>query len=160
MGGSKKKSEGPGRMVRENRKAFHLYEILDRYEAGVCLVGTEVKSIRAGNFSIDQAYVKLRGGELYLVGMNVTPYDHASAFLNHEPTRPRKLLLHRSEIRRIASKINERGLTVVPLKLYFNDRGLLKVTVGLARGKVEYDKRREIRKRESDRQLRRFRKRL
>lgn len=146
------------RLVRENKKAFHNYEILDRFEAGVSLMGTEVKSIREGHVSVEQAYVKLRGAELFVVGMNVTPYGHAAMTLNHEPTRPRKLLLHRQEIRRIASRIKERGFTVVPLKLYFNERGLLKIEIAFARGKAKYDKRESIKKREVERQLKRFKK--
>jgi SsrA-binding protein len=146
------------KLVRENKKAFHTYEILDRFEAGISLVGTEVKSIREGHVSVDQAYVKLRGPELFVIGMNVMPYTHAGMALNHDPIRPRKLLLHKQEIRKIASRIKERGFTVVPLKMYFNERGLLKVEIALARGKTKYDKREAIKKRESDRQLKRYKK--
>lgn len=158
MKDKKEAKKGAYKLVRENKKAWHNFEILEKYEAGISLVGTEVKSIREGHVNVEQAYVKLRGAELFVVGMNVTAYGHASASLNHDPIRPRKLLLHKQEIRKIAGKIKERGHTVVPLKVYFNERGLLKLEIALARGKTKYDKRESIKKKESDRQLKRYKK--
>lgn len=145
------------RLVRENRKARFKYEILEKVEAGVSLLGTEVKSIRQGQVNLDEAYARVRNGEMYLVGMNVSPYSHAGRAFNHEPGRARKLLLHRREIDRLAGKVQQRGHTLVPLRLYFNERGLLKVEIALARGRSRYDKREKLRKEEVERRLRRYR---
>jgi SsrA-binding protein len=142
------------RVVARNRKAFHQYEILDRYEAGIVLRGSEVKSIREGKVQISESYAKIKNGEAWLLGMDVSLYPQAGPHNNHEPRWPRKLLLHKREIRKLEGKTRERGLTVVPLALYFKN-GLAKLELGLARGKQEFDKRAAIRKRESDRDLRR-----
>ncbi len=134
----------------DNRRARYEYEILDRAEAGIALEGSEVKSIRAGNVSLNEAFARVREGELWLVNMYVQPYKEASAF-NHEPRRPRKLLLHRGEIDRLAKGAGEKGLTIVPLRLYFK-RGIAKVEIGLARGKKLWDKRRATAERDARRE--------
>jgi len=134
-----------------NKKAFHNYQILDKWEAGIELKGTEVKSLRDGKVQMADSYARIEDGEVFLIGLHISPYDK-TAYGNHEPTRKRKLLLHRREIRRLTGKVNERGLTLVPLSLYFR-RGLAKVEVGLARGKRQYDKRQAIKTREHQRQM-------
>ena len=139
--------------IARNRKAFHDYEILDKLEAGIELRGTEVKSLRNGKVQMADAYARVEDGELYLVGLHISPYEK-TAYGNHEPTRKRRLLAHRREIRRLAGKLNERGLTLVPLSLYFR-RGWAKVELGLARGKRQYDKRQDIKRREHQRQIER-----
>lgn len=141
---------------RENRKARFKFELLDRFEAGIVLQGTEVKAIRAGQVSIDEAYCRVRGGEIFVLGMTIAPYSHGTS-RNHEPKRPRKLLLHRREIRRLAARVQQRGFTLVPTRLYLTKRGLLKMEIALARGKARYDKREAVRKREAARKIRRFR---
>jgi len=139
--------------IARNRKAFHDYEILDKLEAGIELRGTEVKSLRNGKVQMADAYARVEDGELFLVGLHISPYEK-TAYGNHEPTRKRRLLVHRREIRRLAGKLNERGLTLVPLSLYFR-RGWAKVELGLARGKRQYDKRQDIKRREHQRQMQR-----
>lgn len=139
------------RTVVANRRARHDYHLEETYEAGLQLLGSEVKSLRAGRASLQDAYAKVRGGEVWLVNMHIAPYEQAGPF-NHDPLRPRKLLLHRSEIRRLVGKVKERGYTLVPLRVYFR-RGLAKVELALARGKKQYDKRADIRKREAQRQI-------
>jgi len=134
-----------------NRKARFEYEFLERWEAGVVLTGTEIKSIRQGGVSLGEAFARVRDGELWLVGMYVPPYKEAS-WNNHEPRRPRKLLMHRSDIDRLAGSAAEKGLTIVPIRLYFK-RGIVKVEIGLARGKKLWDKRRDIKEREATREL-------
>jgi len=141
------------KLVQKNRKAWHDYEILDRYEAGLVLAGSEVKSVREGRVNIQEAHAKIRNGEAWVVGMDIALYANAGP-LNHDPLRTRKLLLKRREISRIAARMKEKGVTMVPLALYFK-RGLAKLEVGLARGKREFDKRESIKKRENDRDLRR-----
>ena len=137
--------------IARNRKAFHNFLILDKWEAGIELKGTEVKSLRNGEVQIGDAYARIDDGEVYLIGLHISPYDK-TAYGNHDPTRNRKLLLHRREIHRLTVKVNERGLTLIPLGLYFK-RGLAKVELGLARGKHQHDKREDIRKREHKRQM-------
>jgi SsrA-binding protein len=141
------------KVVATNRKARFEYEILETIEAGVALVGPEVKSLRAGNASLADAYAVVRRGEVYLIGAHVSPYPQASRE-NPDPRRERKLLLHRSEIARLAAKVAERGLTLVPLQLYFRD-GRAKVELALARGRRRHDKREAIREREEAREVRR-----
>ena len=148
MGKSKKPDSG----VTTNRKARHKYEIIQTYECGIALVGTEVKSLRAAKVSIEEGYARVRGGELVLLGCTITPYDHGGP-ANHKPDRPRKLLLHRREIKRLAIATQQKGLTLVPLKVYFNDRGWAKLLLGLARGKSKYDKRQAIRKKSQQREM-------
>src|SRR5262245_4377596 len=141
------------RLVQKNRKAWHEYEILDKVEAGLVLKGSEVKALREGNASILEAYAKLSKGEAWIVNMDIQPYAQAGP-VNHQPKRLRKLLLNRTEITRLAGKTAERGLTLIPLSLYFK-AGYAKVEIGLARGKKVHDKRESIKKREMARDLRR-----
>ncbi len=136
-----------------NRKAFHEYEILERMEAGIALKGTEVKSIRQGRTSFKDSYVRNEQGELWVINLHISPYDYGT-YANHDPLRPRKLLMHRYEIKRLIGKIEEKGLTLIPLKIYFK-KGICKMEVGLARGKKFYDKRKDIAKRDMDRDAQR-----
>lgn len=155
--GRKKKQKGEKPLFhRENRKARFKFELLERYEAGIVLLGTEVKSIRAGQVSIEEAFCRVRGDEVWVVNMDISSYSHGTSS-NHEPKRPRKLLLHRREIRRLGTHVRERGYTLVPTRLYLTKRGIFKVEIALARGKAAFDKRETIKKRESARRLRRFR---
>ncbi len=137
--------------VAMNRQALHDYAIEDRLEAGLALTGTEVKSIRGGRASIREGYVRVAGGEAWLEGVHIPPYEQGTYF-NHEPTRPRKLLLHRAEINELARKAQAQGYTIVPLRLYFK-HGRAKVEVALARGKRQYDKRQAIAERDSKREI-------
>jgi SsrA-binding protein len=135
----------------DNRRARFEYFFLERWEAGIVLTGTEIKSIREGGVSLNEAFARVRDGELWLVGMYVPPY-RAGSWTNHEPRRPRKLLMHRADIDRLAGQAAEKGLTIVPVRLYFK-RGRAKVEIGLARGKKLWDKRRSIKEREATREL-------
>jgi SsrA-binding protein len=139
------------KVVASNRKARHDYAILDSFEAGLALTGTEVKSLRAGRASLVDAFAQVSDGEVYLHGMHIPEYTHGT-WTNHEPRRVRKLLLKRPEIDRLAGKIKESGLTLVPLSLYFVD-GWAKVELGLARGKRAYDKRQDLAKRDAEREI-------
>lgn len=139
------------KVVATNRKARHTYFVLDTYEAGISLRGTEIKSIRAGQISISQAYVSIDGDEAYLVNAHIAPYDQASRF-NHDPLRTRKLLLHRSEIRRIGEDVRQKGVTVIPLRIYLKD-GLAKAEIATAKGKKLHDKRSDIAKRDAQREI-------
>ncbi|MEU0153364.1 MULTISPECIES: SsrA-binding protein SmpB [Micromonospora] len=139
------------KVVASNKKARHDYAILDTYEAGMSLTGTEVKSLRAGRASLVDAFAQERDGELYLHGMHIPEYTQGT-WTNHEPRRTRKLLLKRLEIDRLIGKTKESGLTMVPLQVYFSD-GWAKVEIGLARGKKSYDKRQDLAKRDADREI-------
>ncbi len=139
------------KILARNRKAFHEYEILERFEAGLVLLGTEVKALREGKVNLKDAYGDIRGGEVFVVKMHIGPYSAGNVF-NHEPERPRKLLLHRREIRKLIGRVSERGFTLVPLSLYFK-RGIVKLELGLARGKKIYDRRKDIEERERKREL-------
>ena len=141
------------KLIAENRRARFDYELLDRYEAGVVLTGTEVKSLRQGRATIAQAYADIRDGELWLQGAEISVYDQGGR-ANHEPVRPRKLLLHRKEIDRLYGTIREKGLTLVPTRLYFKD-GRVKIELAVARGKEQRDKRRDIAERDAQRQMQR-----
>ncbi len=141
------------RAVATNRRARHDYEIEETYEAGMVLVGSEVKSLRAGRASLAEAYARVTDGEVWLDGLHIPPYAQAAG-RGHEPRRPRKLLLHRGEIDRLIGKTQERGLTLVPLRLYFR-RGVAKVELGLGRGKRRYEKRQAIAEREHRREMER-----
>ncbi len=141
------------KVVASNRKARHDYTILDTYEAGIALTGTEVKSLRAGRASLVDAIAQVKDGELYLYGMHIPEYAQGT-WTNHEPRRTRKLLLNRLEIDRLIGKVNESGLTLVPLSIYFSD-GWAKIELGLARGRRSYDKRQELAKRDADREINR-----
>ncbi|HEY8298073.1 MAG TPA: SsrA-binding protein SmpB [Candidatus Baltobacteraceae bacterium] len=135
----------------DNRRARHEYFIMESMEAGLVLSGTEIKSIRQGGVSLNEAYARLRDGELWLLGMHVPPYKEGS-FSNHEPNRPRKLLLHKEQIERLGQRAAEKGLTLVALRLYFT-RGKVKVEIGLARGKKLWDKRESSAKRDVEREI-------
>ena len=141
------------KVVATNRKAHHDYNILETYEAGIALLGSEIKSVRDNRVSLGEAYVKADGGELWLVGAHIARYEAAS-YMSHEPTRARKLLMHRKEIRILMGKLAEKGLTLIPLRMYINER-TAKLEIGLGRGKKLYDKRETIMRRESDREIER-----
>jgi SsrA-binding protein len=142
----------PERTVVTNRRARHEFHVEETYEAGLVLTGSEVKALRAGRASLQDAYARFQGGEAWLVNMHISPYEKAGPF-GHDPTRPRKLLLHRSELRRLVGKVQQRGYTLIPLRVYFNERGFAKVELGLARGKRQVDRRAEIARREAEREI-------
>jgi SsrA-binding protein len=147
------KAQEPGeKVIATNRKAFFNYEVLDRAEAGVALLGTEVKSIREGGLNFRDAYVDFRGGELFLVGCRIGPYSHGN-LMNHPDERDRKLLLHKREILKIGGKATEKGFTILPLKAYFK-KGRVKLEIGLARGKKAHDKRESIKRKDIERETR------
>ena len=141
------------KLIADNRRARHDYNLLDRYEAGLVLTGTEVKSLREGKTSLQQAFAEVRGGEAWLVGVHIAEYGQGNR-ANHDPDRPRKLLLHRREIDRLYGQVREKGFTVVPTRLYFKD-GRVKVELALARGKELHDKRRDIADRDARREMER-----
>jgi SsrA-binding protein len=151
---SKKGAEPAIRPIAENRKARHKFEVLETLECGLALVGSEVKSLRDGKVSLAEAYARVRDGEVWLMGCDIAEYTQASQW-NHEPRRPRKLLLRQGQIRKFAAQAHERGLTLVPLKLYFNERGIAKLLVGLCRGKKLHDKREAIKQADVKRGLQR-----
>lgn len=140
-----------GKLVASNKKARHEYFIEEVYEAGIVLTGTEIQSVRKGKVNLIDSYVEVRQGEAYLINAHISEYDFGNIF-NHEPRRPRKLLLHKMQIRKMESKIREKGMTVVPLRMYLT-RGLAKLEIGLARGKKLYDKREDIAKRDAARDV-------
>jgi SsrA-binding protein len=144
------------RIISQNKKAFHDFEIAEKFEAGMVLLGTEVKSLREGRANLKDSYAKVKRNEIFLYDLHISAYTHAS-YDNHEPERVRKLLMHRSEIKRLLGKTAERGFSIVPLKLYFRD-GKVKVEIALAKGKKEYDKRESIKRKEQNRELDRLRK--
>ena len=156
--GDKKKTsktkEPEVRLVAENRKARFRFEILDSLECGMQLTGSEVKSLRDGKLSLDEAYARVKDGEVWLVGADIAEYPQATLW-NHPPKRPRKLLLRREEREKFANKAHEKGLTLVPLRVYFNARGLAKVQIGLCRGKKIHDKRETLKKADSKREIER-----
>ena len=139
------------KVIATNRKAGHEFDLEDRHEAGLVLTGTEIKSIRAGRVNLRDGYVQPRDGEMWLYNVHIAPYDPAGRY-GHEPRRPRKLLLHRREIDRLTSKVQERGYTIVPLRLYLK-QGRAKIEVALARGKRRYDKRQAIARRDAERDI-------
>jgi SsrA-binding protein len=141
-----------GKTIAQNRKARHDYIIEDTLEAGIALTGTEIKSIREGHVNLQDAYARIDRGEAWLVGAHVAPWSGGNR-LNHEPRRDRKLLLHRSQIDQLVGRVRSKGLTLVPLTMYFNDRGRAKVELGLARGKKSYDHRRDIAERDARRDM-------
>ncbi len=147
------KQPPPG-MVADNRKARHDYDIEETFEAGIVLTGSEIKSVRSGRVQLRGSYARVYREEAYLYEAHISPYEQAGTHYNHEPTRPRKLLLHRREIKRIDGLIRQKGLTLVPLKLYFKGRRV-KLELGVARGKKSYDKREDIAKRDADRTIER-----
>ncbi len=139
-----------------NKKARHDYFIEETYEAGIVLTGTEIKSIRQGKVNIRESYVRVRRGEAIIIGMHISPYDHGNIF-NVDPLRDRKLLLHKQEIRRLAKRISQEGVTLVPLKLYIDENGRAKLEIGVARGKKLYDKRDDMAKKDAQRKIDRAR---
>ncbi|MFI3208381.1 MAG: SsrA-binding protein SmpB [Eubacteriales bacterium] len=141
------------KLIANNKKAYHEYFILETYEAGVALHGTEVKSLRMGKGSIKESFVRIEHGEVFIYGMHISPYEKGNIF-NKDPLRPKKLLLHKAEINKLTGKINEQGVTIVPLKIYFKD-ALVKVEIGLAKGKKLYDKRESIAKKDQQREAQR-----
>ncbi len=141
------------KILTENRKAFHDYHILDRFEAGIELKGTEVKSCRARSISLNDAYAKAEDGEIFLFNSHIAVYEHGNIF-NHEPLRKRRLLLHRREIRKLIQSTREKGNTVIPLKFYLKD-GMVKVEIALAKGKTHGDKRETLKKKQSDLEMKR-----
>jgi len=138
--------------IAENRKAFHDFHLLESFEAGLVLLGTEVKAIREGRVNLRDSYARVEDGEVFLYNVNISPYSHRG-YADHEPLRRRKLLLHRDEIRKLIGKTVEKGMTLVPVRLYFKD-GRVKVQVSLAKGKKDYDKRETIKRREVERETR------
>ncbi|WP_017717953.1 SsrA-binding protein SmpB [Kamptonema formosum] len=151
------KSEGI-KIVSDNRQARFLYEILDTYEAGIELKGTEVKSIREGKVNLRDGYVLIRNGEAWLINAHISPYGTASEYFNHDPRRTRRLLMHKQEIRKLIGKVEQQGLTLVPLKMYLK-RGWVKIEVALGKGKKLHDKREDERRREDKREMERAMKR-
>lgn len=138
------------RVVCTNRKARHDYEIVETYEAGIALKGTEVKALREGRANLKDSYAKIKNGEIFLINAHISPYAYGN-LNNHEPERERKLLMHKREIMRLLGKVKERGYTLIPLSLYFNDRNRVKVELALAKGKSAYDKREAIKRRDEKR---------
>jgi SsrA-binding protein len=140
------------KLIADNRKAFHDFHILDTFEAGVVLVGTEVKAIREGRVNLRDSFGRVEGGEVWVYNVHISPYSHRG-YADHEPTRRRKLLLNREEIRKLIGKTVERGMTLVPTRMYFKN-GRVKIAIGLAKGKKVHDKRETIRRREAERETR------
>ena len=138
--------------IAENRKAFHDYHVLDTWEAGMVLLGTEVKSIREGRVNLRDSFARVEKGEVWLYNVNISSYSHRG-YADHEPLRQRKLLMHREEIRKLIGKTTEKGMTLVPVRMYFR-KGRVKVAIGLAKGKKDYDKRETIKRRETERETR------
>ena len=149
-----KKAEAAGqqRIISENRKARHRFEISEKLECGIMLVGSEVKSLRDGKLSLDESYVRVRDGELWLVGADIPEYRQATIW-NHDPKRPRKLLVQAGQLKKLSARAHEKGLTLVPLRVYFNARGLVKVMIGVGRGRKLHDKRDAMKNAEVRRQI-------
>lgn len=141
------------KLIANNKKAYHDYFILDTYEAGIALHGTEVKSLRMGKCSVKESFIRVENGEVFIYGMHISPYEKGNIF-NKDPLRPRKLLLHKVEINKMIGKTKEKGMAIVPLKVYFKG-SLVKVEIGLARGKKLYDKRNDIAKKDQQREAQR-----
>ena len=141
------------KLIANNKKAYHDYFIEDKYEAGIALFGTEIKSLRQGKCSVKESYIRIENGEVYIVGMHISPYEKGNIF-NKDPLRTRKLLLHKQEIRKLTGKLTEQGYTIVPLQVYLKG-SLIKVEIGLAKGKKLYDKRQDIAKKDAKREAER-----
>jgi SsrA-binding protein len=137
-----------------NKKAGFNFELLDKLECGIALTGSEVKSLRRGKASLEEAFCRIDDGELFLRDCNISPYENAG-YAQHEPARPRRLLAHRREIIKLHQKVTQRGFTLVPLRMYFNDRGIVKVQIALARGKATHDKRADLKQKDQEREIRR-----
>lgn len=146
-------AKGEGKLIANNKKAYHDYFILEKYEAGIVLHGTEVKSLRMGQCSIKEAFIRIEDGEIFIYGMHISPYEKGNIF-NKDPLRVRKLLLHKNEINKLFGKMKEKGNTLVPLRVYFSD-SFVKVEIGLAKGKKQYDKREDIAKKDQKREAQR-----
>jgi len=140
------------KLIANNKKARHDYFIEEVYEAGMVLTGTEIKSLRQGRINLKESYAKIEGNELVIYGMHISPYEQGNRF-NVDPLRPRKLLLHKQEIRKLIGYTTQKGLTLVPLQVYLNEKGLAKMEIAVARGKKNYDKREDIQKRDVDRKI-------
>lgn len=140
------------KVIASNKKAYHDYFIEEKYEAGIVLTGTEIKSIRQGRINLKESYAKVERGEVFVYSMNISPYEHGNIY-NVDPMRPRKLLLNGREIRKIDATLAQQGLTLIPLSLYLNEKGLAKLEIGIARGKKLYDKRESIAKRDAARNI-------
>jgi len=146
---------GNDSFITKNRKAYYNYHIEDKYEAGIMLVGSEIKSIREGSPSIAEAYIRIENNEVWLVGAHISEFKQASIF-NHEPTRRRKLLLNRKEIKKLKKKMELNGYAIIPLKLYFNKRNMVKVQIGLGKGKKNQDKRQDMKEKDDQRRMKRY----
>jgi len=159
MGKKEKEKDNFFKNITVNKKALHDYEILEKFEAGMVLMGSEIKSTRDGRVNLKDSYVEIRAGEAFLVKAHISPYPNAS-YNNHEPERERKLLLHKRELMKLDKKVRTRGVTIVPLRMYFNKKGMAKIEIALAKGKREYEKKDKIKEkdiiRDMDRELRRF----
>ena len=152
-------NQGEGiKIISDNRQARYLYEILETYEVGIQLTGTEVKSIRAGKVSLRDGYGLLRNGEAWLINVHISPYEASGEYFNHDPRRTRKLLLHRREISKLIGQVEQKGLTLVPLKMYFKD-SWVKISLGLGKGKKLHDKRESLKRRQDEREIARAMKR-
>ena len=156
-GGNDNQGSGQSRTITENRRATHRFELQEQIECGIVLFGSEVKSLRDGKISLDEAYVRVRQHELWLIGADIPEYPQANMW-NHLPKRPRKLLVHARQLRKLSVRAMEKGLTLIPLRMYFNDRGIIKLMVGVGKGKKTYDKREALKnadnKRRMDRMMR------
>jgi SsrA-binding protein len=148
------RKEQSEKAIATNRKAYHDYFIEEKFEAGIMLQGTEVKSLRDGRVNLQDSYASVKGNEVFLHHCHISPYSHGN-IMNHEPLRTRKLLLHRKEINKLLGKTQQQGLTLIPLRVYFSRRGLAKVELGLAKGKKQHDRRESIKKREASREVER-----
>jgi SsrA-binding protein len=149
---NQKDTKEPVKIISDNRQARHLYEILETYEAGIELKGTEVKSLRAGKVNLRDGFAMIRDGEAWLLNVHISPYDASSQYFNHDPKRTRRLLLHNWEIRKLIGQIEQKGLTLVPLKMYMKG-SWVKVSLGLARGKKLHDKRETLKRRQDEREM-------
>lgn len=149
-----KETEDQGKVVATNRKAYHDYFIEEKFEAGIVLKGTEVKSLRDRRVNLQDSYADVKEGEVFLHHCHISPYSHGN-MMNHDPIRTRKLLLHRKEINKLLGKTQQKGLTLIPLRLYFSERGQVKVELGLAKGKKQHDRRESIKAREAGREVER-----
>jgi len=145
-------------IITSNKKAYHDYHIIDKIEAGLELKGTEVKSLRAGHAHLKDSYARIRNGEMFLLNAHISPYKYSGGYDNHEPERDRRLLLHKREIIRLKRNTETKGLTLIPLKLYFTKTGIVKVELGIAKGKRQYDKRAAIAEKDMKREIERSRK--
>jgi len=157
MAKTKKKTDAPGKVVCTNKKAYHDYFIESTIETGIVLLGPEVKSLRAGRANLRDGYAKIKNGEVFLYNVHISPYDFTTHAVQ-EPMRVRKLLLNRREIKKLIGKVQEKGIALIPLKIYFKSNGRAKLALGLAKGKKMYDKRAAIKERETDREMNRLNK--